>query len=717
MKLSALTNGLLGGSLLSGNSPGSQQLRNAEGVAKSLDPGNPAFQLHQVIDKAQSGDYCNSCKHGLKVVKMLASHAPEKVTPAIADVCLNSVIRGSSSCHNHRKYYESGRADHHSFARDLLNVLTLMDPDSLDGDYFCHFILEGICPLPQTPDVDLSSWWPEKPSGLTVPPSSGETFKVLHVSDIHLSLDYTPGTEANCLGMMCCVPDVIKDPKGDHISAPKWGYYTCDAPNILMENSLQSVHHMLADQQLSELDASQHFSRDTLSPTFNLATVGNGLGKLGKQLIDMRVTKRDEPCDEDLEDSKDTETCQTNKRFDFDFMNYLSSPSSHKSYNNRLFEFALFTGDMIDHNPLGISKSQSIAEEKEVMHALRTHLGDTPVYAVLGNHDSYPFSQVAQQSSGFADQFSFNADLMADLWADYGWIDEKNAQIAKLHYGAYSTRAYPGLRVISLNSNFWYRWNLYNYWDTENPDQSESLRFLTKELLECEKNGERAWVIAHVPPGGIPNDVLPVQSAALTQILERFSPETIAGIFFGHTHMDEFTVLYRGDGATKSEENAINVAWVAPSITPLLRFNPSWRYYEVDSSSFEIMNSYTYFTHLNDTFEDDSPPEWRIAYSARDYIPSWPESEPLNGKFWHIVSENIRSDPQFAQRFSNNKFRFSPYSPDCTNHQCIYENYCYTTSMSMDQAINCRLEHGIHMKKLSGAGPAYPMPKPIREYE
>lgn len=706
MKLSGLTNGLLGGSLLSGNSPGSQQLRDAEGAAKSMDPGMASLQLHQLIEKVQTGDYCQTCKHGLQVMKKLAMHAPEQVTPVLADVCLKSILGGSSSCHNFGKYYENTAADHHSFARDLINVLTLMDPDSLDGDYFCHFILEGLCPLPPTPDVDISDWWTEKPDGLSVPQSSGETFKVLHLSDIHLSLDYTPGSEANCIGMMCCVPDVVHNPAGPHIPAPKWGYYTCDCPHILMDNSLESIPLVMGQKPACNSKA----------PTSNFAAVSSGLEKLGRQLIDMRINKRN--YEEDEEGSEDEEICQTTDRFNFDFLNYLSSPSKHRgssSPDGRLFEFALFTGDMIDHNPLGISKSQSIMEEKEVMMALRRHLGDTPVYAVLGNHDSYPFSQVAQQSSGFAEQFSFNADLMADLWADYGWIDEQSAQTARLHYGAYSTKSLPGLRVISLNSNFWYRWNLYNYWETETPDQSGSLRFLVDELLECEKSGERAWVIAHVPPGGIPDDVLPLPSKALTQIFERFSPETIAGIFFGHTHMDEYTVLYKnGD---KSEESAVNVAWIAPSVTPLLRFNPSWRYYEVDSKTFEIMDSVTYFTHLNDTFEADSTPEWHRTYSAREYIPTWPETEPLNAKFWHQVSEQIRSNAQFAQVFSDNKFRFSPYSPDCTNSQCMYENYCYTTSMSMDQAIQCRVEHGVRMKKMASSGPAYPMPKPAREYQ
>ncbi|ANB12892.1 hypothetical protein AWJ20_1170 [Sugiyamaella lignohabitans] len=580
---------------------------------------------------SKNGDYCRVCKNGLELTKKVSLNSPESIPIFLRKICEHKKLAGTSRCD--LKYYGSIQGEQSSFVTHLINVLTLMEPKGLDGEYFCHYILQGLCDLPTTPSYDLSTWWPPKPDSARIPPRSGKTFGVVHLSDIHLSTDYTVGSEGNCIGIMCCTPSSIRDPIQQPFPAPKMGYYNCDAPPALVDGSLAGLSNLYREGNLD-------------------------------------------------------------------------------------YDFAIFTGDMVDHNPAWISYEQSLLEEEKVMNYLKKYLNNTPVYAVLGNHDSYPFSQVAQTSSGFADLFSFNTDLMAKLWEDNEWLNPATAKQARVHYGAYSTLTRQNLRIISLNSNFWYRWNFYNYWNIENPDTSGTLRFLVEELIRAENKGERVWVIAHVPPGGLSDEAMPIASQSLYQIFHRFSPETIAGLFFGHTHQDEFTVLYKHNATAKAIEDAINVAWIGPSVTPLSRYNPGFRFYKVDSGSFDIMEAYTFNAPLNDTFADDRELEWKYEYSAReeyDAYQAWPKSEPLNASFWHRVAEGIKNDPLMSQKYSDNAYRRSPYAPDCTRSHCRFDNYCYTTSMSTQQALQCRLDYGVHLRKLLTGGPTYPMPRPIRD--
>lgn len=57
------------------------------------------------------------------------------------------------------------------------------------------------------------------------------------------------------------------------------------------------------------------------------------------------------------------------------------------------------------------------------------------------------------------------------------------------------------------------------------------------------------------------------------QIVERYSPHVIAGVFFGHTHEDQAFIYYSNNGTIQSAENAIANAWVGPSLTPLTNLN------------------------------------------------------------------------------------------------------------------------------------------------
>lgn len=370
---------------------------------------------------------------------------------------------------------------------------------------------------------------------------------------------------------------------------------------------------------------------------------------------------------------------------------------------DKSFEFAIFTGDMVDHEDQQYRTLADATESEKVSYKLmKQAIEEIPFYITLGNHDSYPYGQIAQAKSGHETRFSWNTELAYDMWTDFNWLTEDQATSAKSHYAAFSvTTKRQGLRVISLNSNFWYIANYYNYWATEtDSDPSGMFRFLSDELLDCEKTGQRAWVIAHVPPGGTLGESLPAPSQVFYQILERFSPHVVAAVFLGHTHRDEFQVLYSHNATEKSAERALNVAFLDESVTPYKDHNPGWRYYEIDSSTYSVLDIHHYYSRLNETFgvglngTGDSLPVWEYGYSARTvYDPEsfWPQKAPLNATFWHhVIHDKIMKSQAYRDMYESFAHRQAPNGGSgCRSPKCLHELYCYMTTFSVPQAAEC----------------------------
>lgn len=589
---------------------------------------------------------------------------------------------------------EEEQAPKSNFANDIANILELMDPKGNDGQVFCYIFGLKSCGIPTFEEPNLDDWWPPKPRNARAPEPCGETFNVLHLSDIHLQRHYEPGSEANCVGLMCCQPNSVYLPtpqKGtikESTPAPKMGHYNCDTPEVLFDSAMQDVlkvgRGLENDGYTYMLSANSHKNKTTLAHS----------------------------------SSHEAKSSHNHTNFN-SLKNTTTFGLKPRSQDGVGFEFAIFTGDMVDHDSLTISYEDSVWEEEHTLRKFKEYLGGMPVYTVLGNHDTYPYGQVAQHKSGYSNLFNWNTELMIDLWKEFGWLgdsqnpnrgwsksEQKAFDDAREHYGGFAVTTRQGLRVISLNSNFWYMWNLYNYWDTEDFDTSGSFKFLADELVACEENGQYAWIIAHVPPGGDDDDAIPKPSAVFSKIIQRFSPHIITGIFFGHTHRDEFQILYAGNVLDHAldkgnDVEAVNVAWISQSITPLVNYNPGWRYYKVDKKSFSIMDSVNFYTPLEETIEFDRDwTDWRYLYSARDTYDlgrNWPENKPLDGEFWSEVARTMKDDNDITRLYLMNGYRRSPNTLKCKDDSCRHKNYCYVTSFNSVQASRCHLNLGLEV--------------------
>ncbi|KIJ54050.1 hypothetical protein M422DRAFT_73723 [Sphaerobolus stellatus SS14] len=357
------------------------------------------------------------------------------------------------------------------------------------------------------------------------------------------------------------------------------------------------------------------------------------------------------------------------------------------------FAFTVYTGDLVSHDPDNQLSRDYIRYTETVLYDLfKRQLGSGPVYAALGNHDSYNQAQDAPHSIGgqLASQFSWNYDHVADLWRNEGWLSAGTVQQAKAHYGAYSVQRQDGLRIITLNTDLWYRANYFNYINLTTSDNSGMLRFLTDELQDAEDTGDRVWIIGHVLSGWDGTNPLENPTNLFYQIVDRFSPHVIANIFFGHTHEDQFSIFYSNNATNINAANAQTVAWIAPSITPLTNLNSGFRVYEVDSSTFNIIDASTWVSDVSTFPSLDHQikfgPAYAFEYSTREaygaVVPGWGATDPLNATWWHHVTEGMLQNTSLVELFTTFQGKSSILSPPCNTTQCVMAKVCYMRSGS-----------------------------------
>ncbi|KIY73533.1 Metallo-dependent phosphatase [Cylindrobasidium torrendii FP15055 ss-10] len=317
--------------------------------------------------------------------------------------------------------------------------------------------------------------------------------------------------------------------------------------------------------------------------------------------------------------------------------------------DNDGFSWAIVTGDLVSHDKDNeLSRDYIKYTEVAVFELLKTIVGTGAVYFAMGNHDEYNQAQDSPHAigQGLSDQFSWNYDHLANLWEYEGWIDAATAEMAKKHYSAYSVQRHDGLRIITLNTDLWYKANYLNYINMSNPDTSGMLRFVTDELQDAEECGDRVWIIGHVLSGWDGSNPLLNPTNLFYQIVDRFT-HVIANIFFGHTHEDQLSIFYAHNGTDISASTAGTVAWMGPSIVPITNLNSGFRMYEVDSATFEIMDAHTWRADVSSFAALDNQtaigPIYEYEYNTREAyggsIPGWSENDPLNATWWHLVTE------------------------------------------------------------------------------
>lgn len=384
--------------------------------------------------------------------------------------------------------------------------------------------------------------------------------------------------------------------------------------------------------------------------------------------------------------------------------------------HNKPVDMSLYTGDMVTHDSTyHLSDALVRYTQQAIFDTMKKYLGHGPVFSAIGNHDTAPSDSAAPRAlpdKGPRDEFSYDWNNLRRLFEAEGWFSHKEGKQVAKHYGGYSVSPRKGLRIITLNTDFWYKGNVYNFINSSNPDASGTLRFLTDELEAAHNRKERVWIVGHVLTGWDGTNPLPNPTNLFYQIVDHYSPRTIAHIFFGHTHEDQFNVFFGNNATERTTKHAKAVSFMAPSVTPGTNVNPALRLYTVDPETYEVMDYDQYYTQVPDfrgVLETGHGPEWKLLYSARGTygnfsasatvrdggeatvgngtVPvqrnkTWPASAPLNATFWSAVTDEMTARPSLVSDvFHVFQGRNSSKTAAC-NASCVAASICYMRSGS-----------------------------------
>ncbi|KAG0248626.1 hypothetical protein BGZ95_007973, partial [Linnemannia exigua] len=227
--------------------------------------------------------------------------------------------------------------------------------------------------------------------------------------------------------------------------------------------------------------------------------------------------------------------------------------------------------------------------------------------------------------SGGNIQWLYNS--LSTQWSS--WLSPRELASVRHNHGAYSTTPHRGFRLISLNTNFCYKDNLYLYSDLRDLDPNHEIHWLIRELQYAEDHRERVWVIGHVAP--YQTDCLENWSELYHQVIQRT--------------------------------------------------------YKVDTGSWNVFESVTYIANLDQAATWDATgatPNWHVEYSAREaygvHVPIAPTA-PLSAAWWHNVTVAFEADPANItgpfQDFWKRRGKMSKLIPTCLgNTTCPGEMIC-----------------------------------------
>jgi hypothetical protein len=185
------------------------------------------------------------------------------------------------------------------------------------------------------------------------------------------------------------------------------------------------------------------------------------------------------------------------------------------------------------------------------------------------------------------------------------------------YYAAYPVR---GLRLIALNTVIYNAKFKAVDGTTQMTDGNLQMEWLSAQLADAASKKEKVYIAMHVPPGtdaysGRPMWKIqtPGENAWLNTFLTLTAKyqNTISGIFYGHTHMDEVRRLYDSTG-----RNITTVAISCPGVTPQHNNNPGFKTVQYNPSTMDLVDFTTYYTHPGQPVWGDSSYTFSKTFAA-----------------------------------------------------------------------------------------------------
>jgi 3',5'-cyclic AMP phosphodiesterase CpdA len=276
-------------------------------------------------------------------------------------------------------------------------------------------------------------------------------------------------------------------------------------------------------------------------------------------------------------------------------------------------KFVVYTGDLPAH--YHCNTSCYLPPDERATHNQNLTIILTGLRNLASKHNT-PFFYLPGNNDGLAGDYYSFADslqqtpftLVPDSTNPYPALNilhgtnKAPCMVSNPHpsMGYYSARPVKGLRLISLNTVIY----VSNFQPVDGTNQltdgNTQMAWLADQLADAKAKNEKVYIAMHVPPGmnAYSNNSmwvkLPGQKVSWLNTFLSLSTKyqaTIAGILYGHTHMDELRRLYDPTGKRITE-----VAISCPGVTPQHNNNPGFKTVTYDAISKELMDFTTYYT-------------------------------------------------------------------------------------------------------------------------
>ena len=311
--------------------------------------------------------------------------------------------------------------------------------------------------------------------------------------------------------------------------------------------------------------------------------------------------------------------------------------------------FILCLGDILAHNAQRPPVFSPTNISGEVAGLVKSVFPGVPVFNVLGNNDS----DTAVDSSGDADYQSQPPVFLgsyADSWSDLipDQRDKTNFLNTFAAHGWYSATV-PGLphvRLVGLDSTYFENARLLAHGGRDLTGILPALQclasnqfvWLSNQVSQARSEGVTLWLAFHIPPGLAPHQYEqpfwePHWNTAFLRLIATHR-DTIGAIFCGHTHADEFRVIYAGS-------QPVAFVHIAPSISPIHGNNPAYQIFEADPQTARLLDCRTY-NLTNQTGGWSWEYSFTNQYAVPDYglqsLVQLEASLQTNGACWQMFS-------------------------------------------------------------------------------
>jgi len=337
--------------------------------------------------------------------------------------------------------------------------------------------------------------------------------------------------------------------------------------------------------------------------------------------------------------------CDANVALLSSMESYINTNTTFNSRFGNSIDFMIWTGDNPPHDIWAETRDSQLNASSTVASWLYnsfTLKRNWPIFPAIGNHESFPVDQFPGPPRN-----SWLMEPTAQYWSR--WLGK--SQLDTVRQGAFYMQQIPNTKHYIMAFNTMYC-DINNFWMVLNDtDPADQIAWMTQSLEAVSKiNGSGVYLIGHIPlhsAGCLYN-----YSSRIGQVIRSYSARgVIKGSFFGHTHDDGYFVFKEGSW---NGSRPVSVGWVAPSVTPFTYLNPSFRVFEYDPETFEIVDYHQYNMDLNSSWSTGTA-EWKLYYSAKQAY----GLKDMSAQSWTDLVKVFEKDDALFQQW--NRRHYSGY--------------------------------------------------------